>query len=198
MCHDRTLYILCLKCRNERSPHWWRGQGPGWLVLVNHRRGTQFERSLMETSSAQCHYHLSTRISSSSNNIYKPNILINLDLVLVVYITFYNVSLVGFTMHSLHHWRAWLHDMTTELWQMTYPCHRVFMNDVKSEYNHHSRVRMWWWVTVSSAGAGWRLSAGTGPGLLLVTVCLHTAVWSSHLSDTLQQICKQGFTMSRI
>ena len=111
------------------------GQGPGWRGIVNHRRGTQFERSLMETSSAQCHYHLSTRISSSSNNIYKPNILINLGLILVVYITFHNVCRVSFTIQSLHYWRACLYDMTTELWQMTYSCHRVFMNDVKSEYN---------------------------------------------------------------
>ena len=82
------------------------GQGSGWRGIVNHRRGIQFERSLMETSSAQCHYHLSTRISSSSNNIYKPNILINLGLILVVYITFHNVSRVSFTMQSLQHWRA--------------------------------------------------------------------------------------------
>ena len=99
-----------------------------------------------------------------------------------MWFTSHFTSRVSFTMHSLHHCRAWLHHMTAELWQMTCPCHRVFINDVKSEYNHHSRVRMWWWVTVSSAGAGWRLSAGTGPGLLLVTLSVSTLV-SGHLTS---------------
>ena len=76
------------------------------------------------------------------------------------------------------------------------------MNDVKSEYNtpqQSGHVMTAWYhgVTVSSAGAGSRLSAGTGP-CCWSPVCLHTAVWSSHLSDTLQQTCKQCFTMFRM
>ena len=155
----------------------------------------------METSSAQCHYHLSTRISSSSNNIYKANILINLGLVLVVYITlhkscqFHNAQFAPLPSLTAWHDRGVVTDNISLSSCVNKWC-QVWISQIT--VSHHSRVRMWWWVTVSSAGAGWRLSAGTGPGLLLVTVCLHTGVWSSHLSDTLQQTCKQRFTMSRI
>ena len=82
---------------------------------------------------------------------------------------------------------------------MTYPCHRVFINDVKSEYNRSQQsVDVMMGDCVQCGGRVttecWhRARAAAGH-----PVCLHTAVWSSHLSDTLQQTCKQGFTMSRI